>query len=136
MNPVLFHGRLTLTQRLANLHRFREDSKCQLILMTYGSGGVGLNLQCANYVFLFDQWWNPAIEEQAINRAHRIGQTQPVTVTRYMMIGTIESRIQEILERKRALFQQVITEESDTAKLGLTLEELCQLFEFVPGASH
>ena len=52
--------------------------------MSYGTGSVGLNLQFTNYVFLFDRWWNPAIEDQAINRAHRIGQKHPVIVTRFM----------------------------------------------------
>ena len=58
--------------------------------MSYGTGSVGLNLQFANYVFLFDRWWNPAVEDQAINRAHRIGQQHPVTVTRFLSEGTIE----------------------------------------------
>jgi hypothetical protein len=60
------------------------------MLMTYGAGSVGLNLQFASYVFLFDRWWNPAVEDQAINRAHRIGAQRPVTVTRFLAIDTIE----------------------------------------------
>ena len=74
------------------------------MLMSYGAGSVGLNLQFASYVFLFDRWWNPAVEDQAINRAHRIGAERPVTVTRFLTVDTIEQRINEILERKRELF--------------------------------
>ena len=55
-----------------------------------GTGSVGLNLQFANYVFLFDRWWHPAVEDQAINRAHRIGQREPGFVTRFVTVGTIE----------------------------------------------
>ena len=79
------------------------------MLMSYGAGSVGLNLQFASYVFLFDRWWNPAVEDQAINRAHRIGVQRPVTVTRFLVVNTIEQRINEILERKRELFDTVFS---------------------------
>ena len=78
--------------------RFRDDDSRHVLLMTYGAGGVGLNLQFANYVFLFDRWWNPAVEDQAINRAHRIGVDGPVYVTRFLMENTIEERIDGILQ--------------------------------------
>lgn len=128
-NPVQFHGSLPPATRQANLHRFQEDPACRLLLLTYSSGGVGLNLQCANYVFLFDRWWNPAVEEQAINRVHRIGQKEPVFVTRYLVPDTIESRIQEILDRKRQVFQEVIGDQLGPASLGLSHEELFGLFD-------
>lgn len=132
LNPVLFHGQMSTAQRLLNLRRFQEDPTCRLILMTYGSGGVGLNLQCANYVFLFDRWWNPAIEDQAIHRAHRIGQTQPVVVTRYITKDTIESKIEEILERKRALFHQIIGQSINVPPVTLAVEDLFHLFDVSP----
>jgi SNF2 family DNA or RNA helicase len=97
--------------------------------MSYGTGSVGLNLQVANYVFLFDRWWNPAVEDQAINRAHRIGQTAPVTVTRFITPGTIESRIAEVLERKRAMFNELIEQNEAPPSLGLTQEEIFGLFD-------
>ena len=65
------------------IRRFRDDPAAHVILMSYGAGAVGLNLQFAGYVFLFDRWWNPAVEDQAINRAHRIGAAGPITVTRF-----------------------------------------------------
>ena len=77
--------------------------------MSYGAGGVGLNLQFAGYVFLFDRWWNPAVEDQAINRAHRIGAAGPVTVSRFLMLETIEERIDRILQEKRELFDTIFS---------------------------
>ena len=80
------------------------------MLMSYGAGGVGLNLQFCSYVFLFDRWWNPAVEDQAINRAHRIGVTGPVTVTRFLTLNTIEERINQVLREKRELFDTIFTD--------------------------
>ena len=110
------------------LQRFREDPGRHVLLMSYGAGGVGLNLQFVNYVFLFDRWWNPAVEDQAINRAHRIGADGPVSVTRFLMLETIEERIDRILQEKRELFELVFSNVQGGRKLGLTHEELFGLF--------
>jgi SNF2 family DNA or RNA helicase len=99
-----------------------------MILMSYGAGSVGLNLQFCQYVFLFDRWWNPAIEDQAINRAHRIGAAGPVTVTRMMTMNTIEQRIGEVLEMKRQLFDAIFSETGGGARGGLTRDEIFGLF--------
>ena len=72
--PLLYHGKVPPRKRQPILERFKSDPSRHVILMSYGTGSVGLNLQFANYVFLFDRWWNPAVEDQAINRAHRLGQ--------------------------------------------------------------
>ena len=74
------------------------------------AGGQGLNLTAAEYVFLLDPWWNPAVEAQAIDRAHRIGQRKPVTVYRLVSAGTIEEKVVALQERKRDLFQRVVDE--------------------------
>ena len=87
--PMLYHGKVPQAERVPVLDRFATDPSAHVLLMSYGTGSVGLNLQFANYVFLFDRWWNPAVEDQAINRAHRIGQTEPVIVTRFVTQGTI-----------------------------------------------
>src|ERR1700676_660223 len=97
--------------------------------MSYGSGSVGLNLQFAGYVFLFDRWWNPAVEDQAINRAHRIGVTGPVTVSRFLMLHTIEQRINQILEEKRELFDTIFSDSQPHLHLGLTQQEIFGLFK-------
>jgi SNF2 family DNA or RNA helicase len=127
--PLLFHGKVPPRERQAILDQFRENPDNHLILMSYGTGSVGLNLQFTNYVFLFDRWWNPAVEDQAINRAHRLGQKEPVFVTRFICQGTIEGRIAEVLERKRQLFNELIGQNGPPPSLGLTEQELFGLFD-------
>lgn len=126
---VEFHGKVPSGQRPAVLDRFKNDPKVHVILMSYGTGSVGLNLQFANYVFLFDRWWNPAVEDQAINRAHRIGQRDPVIVTRFVTQGTIENRIAEVLDAKRRLFDEVLAQNGPPPRLGLDEEEIFGLFD-------
>ncbi len=127
--PLQYHGRVPQRERQAVLDRFKSDASKHVILMSYGTGSVGLNLQFTNYVFLFDRWWNPAIEDQAINRAHRIGQKEPVFVTRFISQGTIEGRIAEVLERKRQLFNELIEQNGPPPALGLTQDEIFGLFD-------
>ncbi|HXG09686.1 MAG TPA: DEAD/DEAH box helicase [Gemmataceae bacterium] len=127
--PLQYHGKVPPRQRQAVLERFRSDPTKRVLLMSYGTGSVGLNLQFANYVFLFDRWWNPAVEDQAINRAHRIGQKEPVFVTRFITPGTIEGRIAEVLERKRQLFNELLEQNGPPPSLGLTEDEIFGLFD-------
>ncbi len=102
--------------------------------MSYGAGSVGLNLQFCEYVFLFDRWWNPAVEDQAINRAHRIGAKGAVTVTRMLSVGTIEERIHQVLEDKRELFNSIFSQTDSPKKLGLSQDEIFGLFDLkLPG---
>ena len=129
-NPLQFHGQVPSRQREKVLSEFKEDPQRHVLLMSYGAGSVGLNLQFAGYVFLFDRWWNPAVEDQAINRAHRIGAAGPVTITRFLAAGTIEERIDNILQTKRALFDTVLHAAGGTASnIGLTQSEIFGLFE-------
>lgn len=126
--PLIYHGKVPTRERETVLSTFRNDPCKHLILMSYGTGSVGLNLQFANYVFLFDRWWNPAIEDQAINRAHRIGQKEPVFVTRFIVQNTIEGRICEVLDRKRQLFSELIDKNGTPASMGMSEEEIFGLF--------
>jgi SNF2 family DNA or RNA helicase len=126
--PLQFHGRIAPRERQAVLARFENDPRRRILLMSYGSGSVGLNLQCANYVFLFDRWWNPAVEDQAINRVHRIGQKSQVVVTRFVTPDTIEGRIAEVLERKRQIFNELIEQNEPPPALGLNEEDIFSLF--------
>jgi SNF2 family DNA or RNA helicase len=124
-----YHGRIPSKQRESVIERFRNDPDKHVILMSYGAGSVGLNLQFCRYVFLFDRWWNPAVEDQAINRAHRIGVAGSVTVTRMLTQGTIEERINQVLEEKRALFDQIFSQqEGPRQSAGLTQDEIFGLF--------
>lgn len=130
--PLEYHGGIPSARRDAVIARFREDPNCHVLLMSYGAGGVGLNLQFANYVFLFDRWWNPAVEDQAINRAHRIGAAGAVTVTRFITTDTIEERIDRVLQEKRELFATIFSVAGQPSKFGLSHEELFGLFHLHP----
>jgi SNF2 family DNA or RNA helicase len=127
--PLEYHGRIPHNRRDDVIARFRDDANSGVLLMSYGAGSVGLNLQFASYVFLFDRWWNPAVEDQAVNRAHRIGASGPVTVTRFLAIGTIEERINAVLEKKRQLFDAVFGGDAPRIHRRLTREELFGLFD-------
>ena len=130
--PLLYHGGIRSSQRDGILREFREGKDRSVLLISYGAGGVGLNLQFSEYVFLFDRWWNPAIEDQAVNRAHRIGAAGPVTVTRFLAVNTIEERINQILEEKREIFDTIFNDATlaePSAKRGLTQSEIFGLFK-------
>ncbi len=135
-HPVEYHGKIPHARRDGVIEQFRDDPRCSVILMSYGAGSVGLNLQFADYVFLFDRWWNPAVEDQAINRAHRIGCAGPVTVTRFLASGTIEQRIDQILAEKRELFDSIFGDTRSPRNLALSREELFSLFDLQAPASQ
>lgn len=97
--------------RESRVRRFQVDHACGLFLISLHAGGFGLNLTAAEYVFLLDPWWNPAVEAQAIDRAHRIGQTRAVFAYRILAKDTVEDRILELQERKRALAQAIFAED-------------------------
>jgi SNF2 family DNA or RNA helicase len=123
-----YHGRIPHKQREGVIAQFKNDPSKHIILMSYGAGSVGLNLQFCRYVFLFDRWWNPAIEDQAINRAHRIGAAGSVTVTRMLMSGTIEQRIAAVLDQKREMFDELFNDAKMPGSVGLSREEIFGLF--------
>jgi SNF2 family DNA or RNA helicase len=79
------------------------------MVLSLKAGGVGLNLTAANHVIHFDRWWNPAVENQATDRSHRIGQNRHVMVYKFISLGTMEERIDEVLERKAGLSEQIIS---------------------------
>jgi SNF2 family DNA or RNA helicase len=130
VNPLIYHGGIPTAKREPILKRFKEDPDAHLILMSYGTGAVGLNLQFAGYVFLFDRWWNPAVEDQAINRAHRIGQKSQVIVSKFICKDTIEEKIDKVLRQKRELFARVLGEGDSTSdSLSLNASEIFGLFD-------
>lgn len=134
--PLEYHGRIPSKQRDPILKQFKEDPTKHVLLMSYGAGSVGLNLQFCRYVFLFDRWWNPAIEDQAINRAHRIGAAGSVTITRMTSEGTIEERIHSILEEKRQLFETLFSATNGPKNLSLTRDEIFGLFQLRAGGKR
>ncbi len=128
-HPLHYHGRIPSKQRDSVIEQFKNDPKHTVILMSYGAGAVGLNLQFCEYVFLFDRWWNPAVEDQAINRAHRLGAKGAVTVSRMMTLDTIEQRIHLVLEEKRQLINTLFEETGTPKGLGLNQKEIFGLFK-------
>lgn len=105
-------GDTSQADRAKAVERFQQDDTVQAFFMTVKAGGVGLNLTAADYVFLLDPWWNPAVEDQAIARAHRIGQQNPVTAIRFLSRDTIEDKIRQLQERKKKLGEGLFTDES------------------------
>ncbi len=100
------------TDREARVKRFQEDDNCKLFLISLKAGGLGLNLTAAEYVFLLDPWWNPAVEAQAIDRAHRIGQTRNVFAYRLIAKDTVEEKVLELQKSKRQLADSIINEDN------------------------
>jgi SNF2 family DNA or RNA helicase len=94
--------------RETKVERFQQDSQCRLFLISLKAGGVGLNLTAAEYVFLLDPWWNPAVEAQAIDRTHRIGQTRQVFAYRLIARDTVEERVLELQMKKRGLADAIL----------------------------
>jgi len=128
---LVYHGGVPTKKREPILAQFEADPSKHILLMSYGTGAVGLNLQFAGYVFLFDRWWNPAVEDQAINRAHRIGQKTQVIVTKFISKDTIEERIDAVLRQKREIFEAVLGsgEQAEDVSLSLNASEIFGLFD-------
>jgi SNF2 family DNA or RNA helicase len=98
--------------REAHVDAFQNDPECGLFLISLKAGGLGLNLTAAEYVFLLDPWWNPAVEAQAVDRAHRIGQTRPVFAYRLIARGTVEEKVLELQKTKRDLADAILGEDN------------------------
>lgn len=127
-DPLVYTGAMSAAQRAAVIEQFVHAPPHRALLLSLRAGGQGLNLQAASYVFHLDRWWNPAIEEQADSRAHRIGQAYPVTVYRYTCAGTIEERIAATLREKRRMFAETVEDASLDIASVLNEAELFGLF--------
>ena len=107
--PALFlHGGVRANKRAEMVRRFQSDDGPPVFILSLKAGGTGLNLTNANHVFHFDRWWNPAVEDQATDRAFRIGQTRNVLVHKFVCLGTLEERIDQMIEEKKALADSVV----------------------------
>jgi non-specific serine/threonine protein kinase len=98
------------------IRHFQDDETVRVFLISLKAGGVGLNLTAADYVYIVDPWWNPAVEQQAIDRTHRIGQTKNIFAYRMICIDTIEDKILQLQERKKALAKELITDDTSFVK--------------------
>jgi len=110
----------SVKDRETPVKRFQEDPRCGVFLASLGAGGHGLNLTAADTVYLLDPWWNPAVEAQAIDRAHRIGRKGTVFAVRLVAEGTVEERMQELKERKRDLAAKLLAGEDGASALSLS----------------
>ncbi len=114
------------TDRMEQVDRFQENESIPVFLLSLKAGGVGLNLTGADVVLHFDPWWNPAVENQASDRAHRIGQLKTVTVYKFITVATVEEKVLQLQNEKRKILENVF-EESEAANLSLSLSDLREL---------
>jgi hypothetical protein len=130
--PVLWlHGGLTKARRDELVERFQTADEPMLFLLSLKAAGTGLNLTAANHVVHFDRWWNPAVEDQATDRAFRIGQSRNVQVRKFICAGTLEEKIDAMIERKKALASAVVGTGEDWIT-DLSNTELRELFSLDP----
>lgn len=122
-----FDGSSTALERERAIQRFQKEDSCRVFLISLKAGGVGLNLTAADYVYIVDPWWNPAVEQQAIDRTHRIGQTKNIFAYRMICKDTVEDKILKLQEKKRQLAAELITDEVGFVK-ALTKEDIEYLF--------
>jgi hypothetical protein len=129
-----FHGGLGAPQREQLVDAFATDPELSLLVISIRAGGRGLNLPAANHVFHFDRWWNPAVEQQATDRAHRFGQHKPVFVHSLICQATLEERIDALLESKRELAEKVIAGRAEDWLGELDLDAIRAAVELSPDA--
>ena len=113
--------------RAERVNAFQQDAASRVFLMSLKAGGVGINLTEADYVYLVDPWWNPAVEQQAIDRTHRIGQTKKIFAYRMICKDSIEEKILQLQEKKKTLAEDIISTEAGFMKK-LTQEDIVDLF--------
>jgi SNF2 family DNA or RNA helicase len=122
-----FDGSTSAPDRQTAIEAFQNDEETRVFLISLKAGGVGLNLTAADYVYIVDPWWNPAVEQQAIDRTHRIGQTKNIFAYRMICKDTIEDKIMQLQEKKRALAKDLIADDSSFVK-ALSREDVEYLF--------
>ena len=125
---VRFDGTMNVSDRNASVRTFTDDPECRVMLVSLKAGNAGLNLVAASHVILFDPFWNPYVEDQAIDRAHRIGQMKEVYVHRLLIANTVEDRIVELQDKKRELISGALDEGGTLNVSRLNTRELAYLF--------
>ena len=126
-NGVVLHGSTPVKKRAAIVKQFQEDDRTPFFVVSLKAGGTGLNLTAASHVIHFDRWWNPAVENQATDRAYRIGQHKNVLVHKFVCRGTIEEKIDKMLAEKQSLAEEVLGDQSEVSLTELSNEELIEL---------
>jgi SNF2 family DNA or RNA helicase len=124
---LVLHGGVPVKKRKELVDSFQGHSYVPFIILSIKAGGVGLNLTAASHVIHFDRWWNPAVENQATDRAFRIGQKKNVIVHKFITAGTIEEKIDLMIESKMALSRDVISDSQESLITEMSNEELFNL---------
>ena len=122
---------MSASNRSKSISTLNNDRSCWIMLISLKAGGVGLNLVSANHVFIMDIWWNPAIEDQAFDRVHRIGQLKNVTIYRLVIKNSIEQKILKLQEKKRKIAKQALdlkNNRKNKQSVNLSARDLIQLF--------
>jgi SNF2 family DNA or RNA helicase len=125
---LILHGGTPVRQRRALVQRFQEDETIPFFILSLKAGGTGLTLTAASHVVHFDRWWNPAVETQATDRAFRIGQKSNVLVHKFLCRGTVEERIDAMIEAKKSLSAELL---SGGGELDLTMMDNAALLDLV-----
>ncbi|GAE25238.1 helicase [Halalkalibacter wakoensis JCM 9140] len=129
------HGSLTRAKRQEAIQSFQEDPNIHFFVLSLKAGGVGLNLTSATNVIHYDRWWNPAVENQATDRAYRIGQTKDVSVHKLVTTGTLEERIDRMLQKKQELADQILAA-GEQRVTELSNEEIIELIQLTTSAKE
>lgn len=124
---LVLHGGTPVKERMALVDRFQQDPKAPYFVLSLKAGGTGLNLTAASHVIHFDRWWNPAVEEQATDRAYRIGQHQNVLVHKFLCRGTVEEKIDALLTSKQSLSKELLSEGGEALLTEMSNEELMRV---------
>jgi len=124
---LYLHGQTTVKERAKRVETFQQERGAPFFILSLKAGGTGLNLTCASHVIHFDRWWNPAVENQATDRAYRIGQKKNVLVHKFICSGTIEEKIDALISSKKSLADEVINQGGETVLTELSDTELLKM---------
>lgn len=129
---LVIHGGTPIKKRQEFVEKFQTHEYVPFIVLSLKAGGIGLNLTAANHVIHFDRWWNPSVENQATDRAFRIGQRKNVIVHKFITKGTIEEKIDLMIEDKTKLSEEIISNNKTNIITKMNNKELIELFTFTP----
>ena len=132
---LVLHGETAVTKRMDLVRRFQQDERVPFFILSLKAGGAGLNLTAAAHVIHFDRWWNPAVENQATDRAFRIGQTKNVLVHKFVCRGTVEDKIDQMIESKQQLAGDFLEGGVDMLLTEMNDDELLKLVSLDLGAA-
>ncbi len=127
MKYAYLDGKTKAEKRIEAVKEFQSNDDIKLFLISLKAGGLGLNLTAADYVYLIDPWWNPAVEQQAIDRTHRIGQAKNIFAYKMICKNTVEEKILTLQQKKKALSSELIADETGFVKK-LTIDDVRFLF--------